>query len=444
MSEVAKNILSLMTCVNTSDKDLVRNLEACKALNLPTVQMGTALKERPLLICGSGPSLEYTIRMFDLKQCDIMALNGAYRTLLSWGIVPNYYVQLDARHVNVNFLDDIRPETSYILASQCHPAVFERLKYHAVHVFHMHVPTAHKVFPGQPLYVGGGGTVGLSAMAIAAVLGYRELHMLGYDSSVTDDRLHVIPQEQNANPELMDVWIDETKYMTTAAMAEQVNDILPWCNVLNRTFDGIQLNFVGRGLLYDYVSRARPIGEKTREEEAAKYTEAYKDPSYRMSDYRLDRITDILASRTGSDLLDVGTGRGETLKAAENLGYLCMGTETVRYLVDGIRVVYGLLPNLDFPDEQFEIVTSFEVLEHLLPVDVIPALRELARIARRRVIVSAATCSDVRGGVDLHPSHRSEVEWIETFKMAWGRNANITLIDNLSTKGVSPCFEYIK
>jgi SAM-dependent methyltransferase len=52
----------------------------------------------------------------------------------------------------------------------------------------------------------------------------------------------------------------------------------------------------------------------------------------------------------------------------------------------GIRFVSGELPRLPFDDGAFDVVTCIEVLEHL--VDPAASLRELARVARRSVVVT--------------------------------------------------------
>ena len=46
----------------------------------------------------------------------------------------------------------------------------------------------------------------------------------------------------------------------------------------------------------------------------------------------------------------------------------------------------GDIYNIDFPDDSFDVVYSFEVLEHLHEPD--RALRELARVARQHVVLS--------------------------------------------------------
>jgi ubiquinone/menaquinone biosynthesis C-methylase UbiE len=60
--------------------------------------------------------------------------------------------------------------------------------------------------------------------------------------------------------------------------------------------------------------------------------------------------------------------------------------ERARGRYPGIEYVEGELPKLPFKDGEFEVVTCIEVLEH--QVDPAAALKELARIARRFVIVT--------------------------------------------------------
>jgi SAM-dependent methyltransferase len=159
-----------------------------------------------------------------------------------------------------------------------------------------------------------------------------------------------------------------------------------------------------------------PEGEKVvrkhlRAREIAKYSVAYSHSDYRMGAERRAFVERQLAGGSGS-LLDVGTGRGETLDIALAAGYSpVLGTEVVRELLHPGAVVYAEAHALPFDDHSFDIVTCFDVLEHLLHDDQAPALRELCRVARRAVIVTAATFSHVFDGVELHPGRREIDEW---------------------------------
>lgn len=440
-----KAILKVETTCNTSDKQLIGNLEAVKARGLPSVPF-VLQQERSLFVCGSGPSMleYYELASKTFKDFDVMALNGAYKALLNIGVVPKYYCQLDARPENTNFVDLLHDDTTFLIASQCAPEMFDALVNRKVNVFHLNTPTTHRVFPDADCYFGGGATVGTTALAIAAFLGYRVIGVFGYDSSYSKDgKSHVRPQSQNANQKTLDVWVEDREYLSTPAMAKQVEEFRPWIATLTRTFPNIDIRMFGEGLLYDYIATGQR-NFATRESEAAKYAEMYKDPSYGMSPYRAESIHSILASREKGSLLDVGTGRGETLDIARSLNYpIVSGTETVDQLIKSREdVAYGLLPNISAPDNYYDTVTCFEVMEHLLPSDVVPALRELERLAKNRVIISVCTASDVRGGVELHPSWRTESEWLDTLRLAWGIHADIKQIGNLSTLGLSPVYEY--
>lgn len=170
------------------------------------------------------------------------------------------------------------------------------------------------------------------------------------------------------------------------------------------------------------------------------YERQYRHPAYRMGARRqgdVQRILRELAAYRAGSLLDVGTGRGETLLYAKaaGLGPDIRGTEVVPYLL-GERVSYAEAHELPFESGAFDHVTCFDVLEHLTPGDVAPALRELKRVARFTVTASASERSDLREGRELHISRRPSAVWLEAFRDAWGTGAQL-----IGTAGASPCFQ---
>lgn len=247
--------LRVETTCNTSDKELLKNLEAFKESGIESLKLLPGIDSRPLMICGSGPSLSryFPAAKEMFPNSPVMALNGAYNALLDMGCVPDYYVQLDARAVNVNFVSRPQDKTSYYLASQCHPDMFRALKGFEVTGFHLNTPTTLKVLPGQQAYLGGGATVGSTAMGLAALLGYRTIGLFGYDSSYEDGKSHVIDQPQNAKQNSLDVWYRGKKYHTSCTMAQQVTEFRPWCATLMEKFPGFDIRLFGDGLLYDYI-----------------------------------------------------------------------------------------------------------------------------------------------------------------------------------------------
>lgn len=427
------SILQLDMHVNVTDRQLRENLEHVKGLKLPELKLQDA-HEKVLAIVGSGPSLKDTWALIP-PDCDVMALNGAYRFLRSKGRIADYFAMLDARESNAEFLHSLDSTTTVLLASQCHRSAFavsnacETL----CKVFHLATPTTRVVFPEQDLYVGGGGTIGLTALGLALAMGYRKVILYGFDSSFEDGESHAQPQSQNANQATIDVWVQDRKYTTSHAMAQQTMDFFPFYEAIKKAAPEFEIHLNGRGLFYDYiVTNNNPT---TRERELAKYVEAYQHDDYGMTQERANGLREIVSALKGESYLDVSTGRGELLEIASECGFAVVrGTETVLALCNE-RVTQAILPNIPHPDHSFDVVSLIEVIEHLLPDDLVPALHELTRIARRHIVISAAVYPHWYGGVNLHPSARSEEEWRALFASVWGER--VKRVRNL---GLSPCW----
>jgi len=152
--------------------------------------------------------------------------------------------------------------------------------------------------------------------------------------------------------------------------------------------------------------------------EQEKYVVCYKKQTYGMGHNRKDDCRRMLDSVKGETYLDVGCGRGEMLDYAEGLGYKVQGVEAVPYLTDGTRVVKADAHALPFANKSFDVVSMLDVIEHLLPGDDEAACRELARVARKHVILTASNkpsiCPDT--GADLHINKRPYSEWDALFR----------------------------
>lgn len=175
-----------------------------------------------------------------------------------------------------------------------------------------------------------------------------------------------------------------------------------------------------------------------RIEEAGVYVGEYTNPSYRMGQQRQDDVQRILKSLKPGSLLDVGTGRGETLDFAAGLGFWSLtGTETVPSLLSE-KVVHAYSVDLPFPDKSYDIVTCFDVMEHLIEEDLVPTIKEFCRVAKSRILLSCSEISSSQwgGGRDLHISKRSAYAWMSLIVSA----AEGWLVEQRGTAGGSPVF----
>ncbi len=93
-------------------------------------------------------------------------------------------------------------------------------------------------------------------------------------------------------------------------------------------------------------------------------------------------------------LLDVGCSRGDFVAAATQLGFAAEGVEPAPHIAEAARtagrhVHTGLLDEQKFPDASFDVVSLFEVIEHLRAP--LPLLAECRRILRPGGIVIIST-----------------------------------------------------
>jgi len=163
--------------------DRLKNIEHAMTLGLPELQI-MPKREGFLTLACYGPSLKETYRE---AVKPLMSVSGAHDFLISHGRIPTYHVDADPRPHKAGMLTKANDETEYLIAAMCHPAVFEALKGRKVTLFHYeNGPESqwwHAVnSPHTPL-IGGGSTVGLRALELAHVLGFRALDIHGMDSS---------------------------------------------------------------------------------------------------------------------------------------------------------------------------------------------------------------------------------------------------------------------
>lgn len=241
--------LNITTAPNTSTEKVLRNVR----LNENAAKwIGYAPEhEEVAVICGSGPSLKDSmdhVRFFLGKPAKIFALNNAAKFLHEEGVTPDFQVILDARKDNTVFVDH-QYASSYLIASQCDPEIFKAIEGKEVYLWHPVIDGIDELFPDRKMtLIGGGTTIGLSAIALAYTMGFRKFALFGYDSSFKDESTHVLPQSrtpQEANT--FDVSVGDRSFKSNAAMAKQAELFPQFCSHL--TDLGCEFAVFGDGLL---------------------------------------------------------------------------------------------------------------------------------------------------------------------------------------------------
>lgn len=216
--------LEFFNQANTEEDQLIRNIEYSTKLGLAEISVHEAHADHAVIV-GGGPSVRGFVDELKWRKAQgqkIFALNNSHAWLKSQGIQPDFHIMLDARPENASFVPD--DETVCYYSSQCDKAVFDK----KAPILWNHVNATSLVDGG--VFIGGGSTVGLNAMALAAVLGYREMHLYGFDSSYDDDRHHAYEQALNDAERTITVTVGTEHFHTAPWMAEQASqfvDLVP-------------------------------------------------------------------------------------------------------------------------------------------------------------------------------------------------------------------------
>lgn len=216
-----------------------------------------------LSVCGFAPSLKETYRQL---VGDVMACNRAHDWLIGAGIVPKWCLLMDPLEV---IADMITPHlgVTYLVASRCHPRVFEKLAGYDVVVWHcagdeelmplleQHCSgrTLEEAMAKQEPTVNGGTATVTRGMVVAVELGYTDLHLFGADSSfpAKDGDTHLL--KSLVDEQVIHVKCDGRDFWTAPWMTLQVEDIREIGRDLRDR--GYKLTFYGDGLL-QHASKA--------------------------------------------------------------------------------------------------------------------------------------------------------------------------------------------
>lgn len=238
---------------------------------------------RTCVIVGGAPSMKNhvaDIRWWARqKKARIVSVNNAWRFLVENGVTPDVHVMLDARPENAEFLRGAPKSMRVLLASQCHPDVFDVAAEQGLEVVLWHngydkgneklqeilSPWWDRGPNQRPcILVPGGSTVGLRTLWLAAYSGFRTIHLYGIDSSYTSSGAHhAYAQPLNDGETILDVVRGEKAYRCAPWMVRQAHEFgETWGDLLNHTeLDGspapVTVHVHGAGLIPDIARDLR-------------------------------------------------------------------------------------------------------------------------------------------------------------------------------------------
>lgn len=177
---------------------------------------------RAALVSGGPSALDQIdlIRKFE----HVIACGSAGDWLIDQGIVPTYCVIFDPADDHARFYKEQMRGVTYLVSSTCDPSVFDRLAGCDVWVWHPWDDLPSELYDNEPR-VGGGSTVTLRAIALAHVMGFRELHMFGFDSCYVGGFEHGYPYRQD-RPGVFEVNYNGHIFTTTPQLYQQAQEFM--------------------------------------------------------------------------------------------------------------------------------------------------------------------------------------------------------------------------
>jgi len=193
------------------------------------------------IICGGGPSLKDhlgTIRKLYNRGHKIICTNKTHDWLVERNFRPWAVVLLDPMPHVAGYVKRATPQTKALIAGQCHEDTFKALSGADCYLWHagdnqdeemMPVSLLQAEYPKVPWKViGGGNTGGLRAIYVAQSVGFRKVHLFGFDSSMRDGKLYAYakdhPEDAAEGPATLNMNGHSQEFYTNEHMARQVEN----------------------------------------------------------------------------------------------------------------------------------------------------------------------------------------------------------------------------
>lgn len=399
---------------NTPDEEIYANIRANSRLDRKWVKYQKE-HDGVAVLCGSGPSLADTldeIRALRDAGAKVYAMNGAAKFLAERGILADYQCMIDAREQTA---DLIGPAKAHLFASQCHPRCFDLCD--DAQVWHLQVEGIDALLPddgrGYAL-IGGAASVGNTATCLAYAMGYRTLHLFGYDSCHRDGAGHAFHQKMNDGDPCAYVDFGGKTYLASLTMKLQAERFQETARALQAS--GCTINVHGSGLLPD-MWRA-PREELTEQE---KYERVWQFGEYREvspGELCVPRFLEVV--QPFGKILDIGCGTGRASIALSEAGHSVTLLDFAGNCRDHEATALSFVQH-DVSDP-FPIGADFgiccDMMEHIPTHQVSQVLRNIMDACKHGCFFQISTVPDELGSLIDHPLHltvRPPWWWAERF-----------------------------
>jgi len=267
------NDLQAIMVTNVDEQAIYDNVLANLRLKLNEVCPHDT-QDIEIIVLGGGPSLNEFVDEIKAHYdagTHVVTTNGAYNWCMDRGITKVTQIMVDGREFNRRFVTPVMPNCKYLMGSQCHPSVVASLPTDQTLLWHAGAaPKVREAIDAYakesgadrewyPIY--GGSTVMLRAIPLLRTLGFRKLHIYGFDSCLSGAEHHAYPQKENEGHRLVEIEVGGRKFQCTAWMWEQAHEFIDLTRAIAEVCD---LAVYGDGLIAHIIKTSAalpPIGD---------------------------------------------------------------------------------------------------------------------------------------------------------------------------------------
>jgi uncharacterized Rossmann fold enzyme len=363
------------------------------------------LKDEPLALVCFGPSLNNSWeRLKDFKH--VMTCSGSHKFLMDRGITPEWHVDVDPRAHKLELIGDkVSKDTKFLMASCVHPQVFDHLVKHGANIILWHTYSGEAkdnlplVYPRGEWVSTGGANVGLRALVLARMLGYRDIHIFGMDGSFEPGKSHA-SHHPNAPKDYIIATLNGKEYSTTTAFLECGRSTIHELEML----PDVKATFYGSGLVQDMVKAKQGEMKMKKKSTIAFYisptiSDEYAEqnrllhkinPTYGVSVLaHLDTIKKLYEVTESKSILDYGCGKG---MLAKNLEFPIFEYDPA-------------ISGKDSPPRPADLVICVDVLEHIEPDFLNAVLNDISRCTKKIAFLVISTRAAVKTLPDGRNTH---------------------------------------
>lgn len=380
-----------------------------------------------IAIIAGAPSMKGKIdeiKEFQNEGGKLLAVNGAHDFLVSEDVIPEYFAALDARSCN-DFVNKPQLGCTYLLASQTHPVMFDKLSDYNVVLWHCE----HDEFPTSELKeicksrgienwasIGARKTVGLTAIFLSYAMGFKNVYLYGLDSSFGDYQ-HSYKQEQNEADDLVAATVGVEEFKTTPALANQAQLYGHVKGLVEMA--GVKLHMRSEGLIKAMDEARENMSLEQRE--AVKYLDMWDVKDYRSYSPGLEAAPlalHIMAPEKGSSFIDFGVGSGKAAKALQMAGFKVLGVDIAANCLDsGNFIPLCICPLWAIPENvKADYGYCTDVMEHIPTSKVEDVLSNISRCVEKKTFFQIDLVNDSFGqviGDVLHLTVKPADWWLQ-------------------------------